>query len=80
MYVLSSSNEVKNTFVIVEGVNADLKFRTYNDNKFIGKADRLLVEDAIGAPGSEVELEVTGQLIDGTQFKGTAIIEAHQDQ
>jgi hypothetical protein len=60
----------------VAGVGADLKYATFNDNKYIGKADRLLVEDAIGAPGDEVEVEIFGYLNDGTAFKGVATIKA----
>lgn len=60
----------------VGGVGADLKFATFNNNRYIGKADRLLVEDAIGTPGAEVEVPVTGQLNDGTGFLGNAVIKA----
>jgi hypothetical protein len=62
--------------VIVGGVGADLKYGTMNDNHAIGKCDRLLVEDAIGTPGDEVEVDVSGKLNDGTAFVGTAIIKA----
>lgn len=60
----------------VNGVSAYLKFGTWNDNKYIGKADRLLVEDAIGTPGDEVEVDINGKLNDGTSFAGIAIIKA----
>jgi hypothetical protein len=60
----------------VGGVNADLKYGTVNDNKYIGKADRLLVEDAIGAPGDEVEVNVNGMTYDGIAFFGKAVIKA----
>jgi hypothetical protein len=70
------SMDVDGSTCAVAGVNADLKFGTYNDNKYIGKADRLLVEDAIGSPGEETEVQITGQLSDGTGFVGTAIIKA----
>jgi len=60
----------------VGGVNADLKYGTVNDNKYIGKADRLLVEDAIGAPGEEVEVNINGRTYDGISFFGKAIIKA----
>jgi hypothetical protein len=60
----------------VGGVGADLKFGTFNSNRYIGKADRLMVEDAIGAPGAEVEVEIAGNLMDGTAFKGVATIKA----
>lgn len=69
-------HDVDPTSMMVKGVGADLKYATFNDNKYIGKADRLLVEDAIGAPDAEVEVEVTGQLNDGTGFMGNAIIKA----
>jgi hypothetical protein len=63
----------------VAGVGADLKFGTTNENKYIGKADRLMVEDAIGAPGQEVEVEIKGAMNDGTKFKGVATIKAIQN-
>jgi hypothetical protein len=62
--------------VSIEGVGVDTKFDTANNNKFITKADRLMVEDAIGAPGEEIEVKVTGNLVDGTNFAGSAIIKA----
>ena len=74
------SNDVDPDTCMVAGVNADLKFVTYSENKYIGKADRLLVEDAIGAPGQEVEVEIKGALMDGTQFNGMAIIKCIQNQ
>lgn len=69
--------DVDGTTCGVHGVGAELKFGTWNNNKYIGKADRLLIEDAIGAPGDEVELEVRGNLNDGTSLKGIATIRAH---
>lgn len=60
--------------VTIQGISVDVKFGTYNENKFIGKADRLLVEDAIGAPGDETEVTITGKLSDGTSFTGISII------
>ncbi len=71
-----SPMDVDGTSVEVAGVGVDLKYGTWNNNRWIGKADRLLVEDSIGAPGAEVEVEVSGQLNDGTPFLGTAIIKA----
>jgi hypothetical protein len=71
--------DIDMTSVKVENIDADLKFGTVNNNKFIGKVDRLLVEDAIGSPGEEVEVEVSGKLNDGTAFKGDAIIKAIQN-
>jgi hypothetical protein len=62
--------------VEVEGVGADLKYGTLNNNKLIGKADRLLVEDAIGAPSQEMEVKIRGQLYDSTAFSGKAVIKA----
>jgi hypothetical protein len=41
--------------VEIAGIGVETKFDTANNNKFITKADRLLVEDAIGAPGEEVK-------------------------
>lgn len=69
-------HDVDPNYCTVGGVNADLKYGTVNNNKFIGKADRLLVEDAIGAPGDEVEVDVNGKLYDGTSFLGKAVIKA----
>ena len=60
----------------VGGVGVDLKFGTWNNNRWIGKADRLLVEDAIGTPGDEVEVDISGKLNDGTGFTGKAVIKA----
>jgi hypothetical protein len=71
-----SPNDVDPATCSVGGIDADLKFGTHNNNHFIGKADRLLVEDAIGAPGEEVEVDVGGSLYDGTNFMGTATIKA----
>jgi len=69
--------DVDPTTCVVSGVNADLKFGTADsDGKFHGKADRLLVEDAIGAPGEEVEVEIKGKLTDGTSFAGTFMVKA----
>jgi hypothetical protein len=68
--------DIDTTSIKVENVDADLKFGTLNNNKFIGKVDRLLVEDAIGTPGEEVEVQVSGKLNDGTAFEGKAIIKA----
>jgi hypothetical protein len=67
--------DVDPTSCAVAGVGADLKFGTANNNHFIGKADRLMVEDAIGAPGEDVEVEISGKAA-GKSFKGTAIIKA----
>jgi hypothetical protein len=69
-------DDIDITSVQVENVDADLKFGTLNNNKFIGKVDRLLVEDAIGSPGEDIEVKVTGKLNDGTAFEGKAIIKA----
>jgi hypothetical protein len=68
--------DVDGTSVMVGGVGADLKYGTWNNNKYIGKADRLLVEDSIGYPGDEMEVDISGQLQDGTGFFGTAVIKA----
>ncbi|MCK5560100.1 MAG: hypothetical protein KAJ51_05880, partial [Thermoplasmata archaeon] len=61
----------------VLGISCELKYGTWNENKYITKCDRLLLEDAIGAPGDDTELEVKGYLQDGTSFKGIAIIDTH---
>ncbi len=73
-----SPMDVDGNTVKVADVDADLKFGTWNDDKYIGKADRLAVEDAIGTPGEEVEVTVTGNLVDGTAFEGKAIIKVIQ--
>jgi hypothetical protein len=67
--------DVDPTSCAIGGVGADLKFGTANNNHFIGKADRLMVEDAIGAPGEDVEVEISGKAA-GKSFKGSAIIKA----
>jgi hypothetical protein len=61
----------------VQGIQCELKYGTWNDNRYITKVDRLLVEDVIGAPGNDIELEVKGYLVDGTSFKGIATIDTH---
>lgn len=71
-----SASDVNPTSVSVAGQGVELKFGTINDNRFIGKADRLMVEDAIGSPGQEVEVIVMGALNDGTGFVGMAVIKA----
>lgn len=71
-----SPNDIDGTTVIAHGISADLKFGTYKNNGFNGKADRLLIEDAIGSPGIEVEIAVSGKLSDGTSFMGLAVINA----
>jgi len=63
----------------VMGIGCDLKYDTWNENRYITKVDRLLVEDAIGAPGDDTELEVKGYLNDGTSFKGIALIDTHMN-
>ncbi len=60
----------------IEGFGVETKYGTANENHFITKADRLLVEDAIGAPDEEAELEIKGKLFDGTGFKGTGTVRA----
>lgn len=66
--------DVDGDTIKVAGVDADSRFGTWDEDRYIGKADRLAVEDAIGAPGEEVEVTVTGKLVDGTAFEGIAII------
>jgi hypothetical protein len=68
--------DVDGNTVKVAGADTNLKFGTWNDNKYIGKVDRLAVEDSIGTPGEEIEVSITGNLNDGTAFEGTAIIKA----
>ncbi len=69
--------QVDRDTVEIEGIGVDLKFGTWNENKFICKADRLLVEDAIGTPGDAVELAVSGDVGD-TSFEGIATLRAIQ--
>jgi hypothetical protein len=71
-----SPMDVDGSTVAVAGTGCELQFGTWNDNRWIGKCDRLATEDAIGAPGDEVELSVTGALNDGTAFLSTAVIDA----
>ncbi len=71
-----SPYDVDASSVNVQGVSVDLKFGTFNENRFIGKADRLSVEDAIGSPGAEIEVGVDGKLNDGTSFMGVTKIKA----
>ena len=71
--------DVDGATVEVGGVSTELKFGTWNNDKYIGKVDRLLIEDVIGAPGDEVEIEIKGKTIDGTSFTGTATIKAIQN-
>lgn len=63
--------------VEVQKIGCELKYDTWNENRYITKVDRLLIEDAIGAPGDDIELEVTGYLNDGTYFKGIALVDTH---
>jgi len=69
-----SAYDVDGNTVTLQGISVDVKFGTYNENKFIGKADRLLVSDAVGAPGDETEMIVEGKLNDGTSFAGISVI------
>lgn len=62
--------------VTVEGVGAELKFGTYNDNRYIGKSDRLLLEDAIGTPSDQVELAIAGRIFNRIAFEGYTEIKA----
>lgn len=68
--------DVDATYTEIEGIGCELKYGTWNENRFITKADRLLVEDAIGAPSDDAELEIKGKLQDGTGYKGTCTIKA----
>jgi hypothetical protein len=68
--------DIVGSTVTVEGVGAELKFGTYNDNRYIGKSDRLLLEDAIGAPGDQVELAIAGRLFNRIAFEGYINIRA----
>jgi hypothetical protein len=43
------------------------------------KFDRMAVEDLIGAPTDSIELEISGQITDGTPFVGTDSIRAIQN-
>jgi parallel beta-helix repeat protein len=51
------------------------EYGEFNPNELMVKFDRSdIVEDLIGYPGCEVELTVTGELTDGTPFKGNDTI------
>ncbi len=73
-----SPTQVDGDSVEIEGIGVDLKYGTWNDNKFHCKADRLLVEDAIGGPSEEAELTITGDVAI-TSFMGTCTIKAIQN-
>ncbi|MCK5559533.1 MAG: hypothetical protein KAJ51_03025 [Thermoplasmata archaeon] len=62
--------------VQVQGISIEPKFKKFVDKRFSGKVDRLSFEDAIGAPGKEIEIYVDGQLKDGTTFVGIGTIKA----
>ena len=68
--------DIDTSTVKIENIECNLKYGTYNKDKYITKADRLALEDAIGAPGESIELEVSGYFYDGTPFKGTDTIKA----
>ena len=63
----------------VELENIDAQLTPTNsgnsDGQYMCKVDRLLLEDAIGAPGKDLELKVTGDVAD-TSFAGTCTIDA----
>lgn len=62
--------------VSIAGIGVDPKFDTVNANKFVTKTDRLLLEDAIGGPGDQVEVKISGSLVDDTNFAGNAYVTA----
>lgn len=62
--------------VEVKNIGTILKFNKNVDSKFMGKVDRQVVMDAIGAPGNQIELTVEGELYDGTGFSGTVYVRA----
>ncbi len=64
--------------VKVENVGTFLKFNKNVDSKFMGKVDRQIIMDAIGTPGNQIELEVSGKLNDGTGFSGIVYVKASQ--
>ncbi len=71
-----TSFDIDASTVQVQGISIELKFKNFKDHKFFGKVDRLSLEDAIGAPGVEVEITVDGLLNDGTSFVGIGTIKA----
>ncbi len=53
-----------------------LKFDKNVDSKYMGKVDRQIIMDAIGTPGDQIEIRVTGQLNDGSAFYGSCMVKA----
>lgn len=50
------------------------EYGEFDPNELMVKFDRSAVQDLIGSPGDAVELTVTGELNDGTPFKGSDTI------
>jgi hypothetical protein len=66
-------NDINISTVLLENTIPAEWGEVQNDTLMV-KFDRAEVEDFIGAPQESVELTVTGELIDGTQFEGSDII------
>jgi hypothetical protein len=64
------------TVMLDNAISAD--WGEVQDTTQMLKFDRMATEDLIGAPTDSVELEITGQITDGTPFDGTDSIRAIQ--
>jgi hypothetical protein len=68
--------DIDGSTVKVEGFGTIVKFDKNVDSKYMGKVDRQIIMDAIGSPGDQIEIGVSGQLNDGTAFYGTCMVKA----
>ena len=68
--------DIDGSTVKVEGFGTIVKFDKNVDSKYMGKVDRQIIMDAIGAPNDSYELGVSGELNDGTSFYGSCIVKA----
>jgi len=68
--------DIDGSTVTVEGFGTIVKFDKNVDSKYMGKVDRQIIMDAIGTPGDQIELSVSGKLNDGTGFFGTCYVKA----
>jgi hypothetical protein len=71
-----SAVDIDGSTVSVMGFGTIVKYDKNVDSKYMGKVDRQIIMDAIGSPGQQIELKVTGQLNDGTSFTGTCYVKA----
>jgi hypothetical protein len=69
-------SQVIGSTIVLEGIGSDPNGPMgYSEGAYHCKVDRLLLEDAIGAPNDSVELEIKGDVAD-TSFKGTCTLRA----